>query len=158
GAGSRQGLGVLAVVDGIGFRDSKYASILNVVRSQQPDLFKLAPAQGNQFVIRRVPQRVPFVTEVFEPEGRLVGIWNHVRAPVLEILNATDSNLGIVDVNPVVGENVWLVDDQTNCQKIPIFQSIGGIQYFGRRGRIEFLEESGNGHCRDNVLRLQPFN
>jgi hypothetical protein len=34
-----------------------------------------------------------------------------VRAPVPIVLDATDFNLGGMDIDPIVGKELWLIDD-----------------------------------------------
>ena len=58
--------------------------------------------------------------EVLEPEARLARVGDHVGAPVLEVLDATDLHARVVDVDPVVGEEVGPVDDQADGQEVAV--------------------------------------
>ncbi len=56
-----------------------------------------------------------------------------------------------MDVNPVVGENVRLINNQANRQKIAVFETLRRRDDIGRRRGIEPADKLGQRHRRDDV-------
>ena len=74
-------------------------------------------ASADQLVIGRVPQAVALEAEVFEAEAGELLVRHHLRRPGAEVLDAADLDARLVDVDPVVGEQVRLVDDSATVMK-----------------------------------------
>ena len=75
------------------------------------------------------------------PQARQLLVGHHLRRPGAEVLNAPDLHARLVDVDPVVGEEVGLVDDQRDGDEIAIAQ-------LRRRRRAE----RGSGSMRGDEL------
>jgi hypothetical protein len=87
---------------------------LNVGILCQADPINLLLGKFNQFFIGHAPNLVALVAKIFHAQTRLSRIGNHVRTPVLKVLNASDFDFGRMNVNPIVRKKVGLVDDETH--------------------------------------------
>ena len=58
---------------------------------------------------------------------------------------------GVVDVDPVVGEDVLTVDHQRDADEVSIAEAVGGLAHVLRRGRVEPADELADGDARDEV-------
>src|SRR3546814_11291970 len=74
----------------------------------------------HQVRVRHRPQVVALVNEVLEPQRSRSGIGHHVRAPVLEVLDATHADIRRMDVDPVVREQLLGFDDQDYGQEVAV--------------------------------------
>ena len=97
------------------------------------------------------PHPVAFVHEVLEAEARAAFL-HHERRPRPVVLHATDLDVGVVDVDPVVGERVLLRDDERDRQVIAVVQLGRGL--FGAGGSTGgsiACAERAERHRRDHV-------
>src|SRR5665213_2153752 len=69
---------------------SHYVSVENVGRLQYSNLLQLRCRKLLQLFIRHRPQRIGFVAEIFEADPNFGSIRNHIRAPVIEYLQASE--------------------------------------------------------------------
>ena len=118
---------VAVVVDRIGFLLTHDAAVRHIFLGRQTDLRELSPGQRHQLVVGRRPQPVALEAEVFEPEASEFLVRHHLRRPGTEVLDAADLDARLVDINPVVGEQIRLVDDQRDGEEVAIAQLVGGI-------------------------------
>src|SRR2546428_2390549 len=100
------------------------------------------------------PQSVAFEAEVFESQACLALVGNHVRAPVLEVLDAPHLDRGIVDVDPVVRENIGPIDHHRDADEIAIGKAVRGAAYPLWRSGIQALHQLADGHAGDEVRAL----
>jgi hypothetical protein len=70
-----------------------------------------------------------------------VRIRHHPRTPVLEVLDAVDADPGLVDVDPVVGEKLWVVDGKRDRDKVAIPQAASRLRDLARGWRIESADK-----------------
>ena len=70
---------------------------------------------------RTLPQAVALEAEVFQAEAGHAG-GHHLRRPGLEVLHAADLHARIVDVDPVVVEQLCLAHDQHDGEEVAIAQ------------------------------------
>ena len=92
----------------------------------QPDPLELALPELDQIRVARAPEFVALVAEVLETEAGLRLVREHHGAPVLEVLDPADLDLGLVDVDPVVGEQLGSIDDQADGEEVAILELSGG--------------------------------
>ncbi len=145
------------VVHGIGLGHAEDASVLDLGPAGEADHFQLAGPQLDEPRIWSVPEGVTLRAEVFQPEAALAGVRDHVWAPVGEVLDASDLDVGGVYVDPVIGEEIALVDDETDGQEVPIGQAAGGIDDLGRGRRGQLEDELRDRHARDEVAARNLF-
>jgi len=100
---------VVLVIDRIGLGLAHHAAVDDIRLRDQADLGDLALRQRDQLRIRRGPQAVALEAEIFEPKAALAGR-HHLGRPRAEVLHPPDLHRRIVDVDPVVGEEIRLVD------------------------------------------------
>ena len=142
----REAIPVVGVVDRIRLRHPEDATVLNDFRLDQADMLELAFAEFDQFGVAGAPEPVSLVAEVFEAKAAPGLVRNHRRTPVLEILDPTDLDVGLVDVNPVVVEQVGFVDDQeADGEEVSILELSGGFANLLRGRGIELLISSVTG-------------
>ena len=114
---------------------------------------QFAPAESQQILVRRIPQPVAFEAEVFKPEAGEFLVRHHFRRPRTEILDASDFDARLVDIDPVVREEVGFVDDQRHGDEIAIAQLVGGCR--ARRFRGERMYEFADRRRRNDVTRRE---
>src|SRR4029077_9419665 len=68
---------------------------------------------------------VTLEAEVLETQAGELRIRHHFRRPRAEILDAADLDAGLVDVDPVVREQIGLVHDQRYGEEVAIAQALG---------------------------------
>ncbi len=118
---------VFGVVDRIGLRHPNDRSIVHlggVGKTEHADLLR---GERDQLLIGAVPQAVPFEAEVLHSEAGLLGIAEQVLAPVSEVLDPADLHAGRVDVDPVVREEVFLVEHQRHDEEVAIPKPLAGL-------------------------------
>ena len=93
----------------------------------EAELLDLAGGERDELVVVHVPQVVALEAEVLEADGRLARVGHHPRAPRAEVLDAADAHAGLVDVDPVVGEQVLAVDHQRDGQEVAVAQAARGV-------------------------------
>src|ERR1051325_7171760 len=100
------------VINRVSLGDSDDHGVLHLTGFHQTDLFHLALAQFDQLSVCHRPQPVTLETEILKAETGLLGVCDHVRAPVLEVLNAPHLHFGVMYIDPVIGEYIAAIDDQ----------------------------------------------
>src|SRR5207249_12160429 len=97
---------VIVVVNRIRFLLTNDAAIDKVPFPGKSDLNQLALGEFDQIGIARIPEAVVFEAEIFETVTDLVGIGHHLRRPRAEVLDATDFDAWIVNVDPIDRKSV----------------------------------------------------
>ena len=92
--------------------------------------------QRDQIGIGRRPQAVVFEAEIFKTDTSDRRIGHHFGRPAAEILHAADLHLAVVDIDPVVGEQIIRPDHQRDGQKVAIFQVDARAAMFAGSGWI----------------------
>ena len=82
---------------------------MHVVFACEADLGQLRLAERDQVLVGERPQSVALEAEVFEAEAGELLVGHHLRRPRAEVLDAADLDARLVDVDPVVGEQIRLV-------------------------------------------------
>src|SRR5229473_2539480 len=80
------------VVHGVGFGHADDCTILDFLHPGQPKLLDLPLCQLDQIAVRTGPQVIILEYEIFHAQAGFIGVWNHRRRPILEVLNAPDAN------------------------------------------------------------------
>ena len=94
------------VVDRIGLGHPHHAAVDDVRGVDQADRVDLAAAQRQQVGVGARPEVVALEAEVFQAEAGLARVGHQVGRPVLEVLDPAELDLGLVDVDPVVGKGL----------------------------------------------------
>src|SRR5437879_8376324 len=94
----------------------------------------------DEILVRHNPHCVAFKTEILQAEASLRWIGNHIRTPVLEILDSAELDAGIVNVDPVVGESIT-IKHQSHDQEIAIIELGSRGPYFLGSRRIKTLDQ-----------------
>ena len=115
-------LAVGAVIHRVGLLDAVHAPVDHVRALRQPHPRHLLRAELDQIRIGHVPQFVAFVAEVLQAQAGLALVRHHVRAPIFEVLDAAYFDIRLVDVNPVVGKEVRLIDDEADGEKVAVLE------------------------------------
>src|SRR4029077_18567096 len=123
----------------------------DVARRADADLGQLLRRELDELGVFHGPQAVALEAEVLEPEARLGLVGHHVRTPVLEVLDAADAHGGVVNVDPVVGEDARPVDHQRDADEVTVAQAVRGLPHPFRRRRIETVHELANRDAGDEV-------
>ena len=113
-------LAIISVIDRVSLGDTEHTAIFNVVEQGQADVNGFPLREFDQVRVRRVPQLVALCAKVLEAQTCLAWVRNHVRAPVLEILNPAHLDGRIVNVNPIVGKQVDLINDEAYGEEIAV--------------------------------------
>src|ERR1700704_3777738 len=107
---------------------------------------------GGELDQRRVvrgPQAIPLETEVLETEACLRLVRHHRWTPVLEVLNPSDADAWVVDVDPVVRKDVGSVDHQRDADEVAVGKTVRRVLHsFGGR-RVEPGDQLSDGDARD---------
>ena len=101
-------------------RQPRLADEDDLLRARLYKLGELPGCELDQGCVIRRPQAIALETEVLEPEACLGFVRHHGRAPVLEVLNSPDFYARIVDVDPVVGEDIGSIDHQSDADEVAI--------------------------------------
>ena len=86
-----------------------------------------------------------------------LGVGHHRLAPRAKVLDPTDAHVGVVDVDPVVGEEVVAADDERDRQEVAVAQARRGRQHRGRRRRVGDRDDVAQRQRRDHVLDLEAL-
>ncbi len=78
-------------------------------------------------------------------------IRHHVGAPVLEVLDAADLDGRIVNVDPVVREQLGAIDDHRHGDEVPILEIARRLLHGGRRAAAQAPHQMRQRHRRDDV-------
>ena len=115
-----------SIIHRISFRHTDHSAVFNVRGFDKTERFQLTLTQLNQVRILHSPQPVALEAEVFQPQARELAVRHHLGRPGAEVLDAANLDAGLVDVDPVVGEQIGLVDDQRHGEEVAITQVLGG--------------------------------
>src|SRR5690606_12768685 len=80
-------LTIFGIVDGIRLGNAKHTAIQYITGPGQPDAFKLLLRKLDEVRVRHGPEVVPFGAKVLQPQAGRRRIRDHIRAPVLEVLD-----------------------------------------------------------------------
>ena len=96
-----------------------------------PIFSTLGDRESRDLFVGHVPELVGFVAEVFQADPDLRWIGDHVRAPVVEDLQAADQHVGLLDVDPGVLERPAVglgdseaIDQQAHGDEVAIDQAV----------------------------------
>jgi hypothetical protein len=78
----------------------------------EPELLELAHREGDEVVVGHLPELVAGEAEVLHADAGLGRVGDHPWAPGAEVLDPADLDVGLVDVDPVVGKEVLAVEDE----------------------------------------------
>ena len=92
----------------------------------------------------------PSFTNNSRPEAG-AAVLHEIGRPPAEVLDAADLHVGVVDVDPVVGEAVGLGDHERDRDEVAVAQRVRGRDDVGRHRRVHRAEERGDRHRRDDV-------
>src|ERR1700674_2564514 len=98
---------------------------------------ELLGGERNQRRIVRGPQAIALEAEVLETEACLRLVRHHRWTPVLEVLNATDADTWVVDVDPVVRKDVRSVDHEGDTDEVAIGKTVRRLLHRYRGRRVE---------------------
>ena len=106
------------------------------MRTTQPSMTSLAATRPMASISRRpssirsaselVQRSSPSKQKYSSPRLLLRGVGDEVGRPVLEVLDPADPDVGLVDVDPVVGKRLGPVDDQNDREEVAILERLGG--------------------------------
>ena len=99
-------LSIMVIVNWIGFLLSDNTAVDDIPFLCQTDLHQLFFRQLNQVRVRRLPESIVLKTEVFEAVTSFVRVRHHLGRPGPEVLDPSNLDAGIVDIDPVVIEHV----------------------------------------------------
>ena len=125
--------GIVIVIDGIGLFLPNDRAADDILGLGQPELREFLRRQRDQIIIARRPQPITFEAEIFEADAGQAGIGHHFGRPAAEILHPPDLYLVVVDVDPVVGEQVFGADHQRNGEEIAVAQGTCLAEAGGQR-------------------------
>ena len=94
---------------------------------RRPSFSSSTLGQLDEVVVRHRPQVVADEAEVLEADAGLVGVGDHPGRPGAEVLDAADPHVRLVDVDPVVREEIFAVDDQRDREEVAIAQAERGV-------------------------------
>ena len=140
------------VVDRIGLRHSNNDAVENILLADKAELHAFASGQVYQGLIVGVPQLIPRLHEIFESERGVGWIRHHGWTPILEVLDAADFDLGGVDVDPVVVEHVFLVDDEADREEIPVAKLLRRFHDASGRCGVHGRDQLPYRHGRNEVI------
>ncbi len=157
----------VAEVAGVGLGHADHDGVERVCLVGQLELLHLAQRERLE---RRIGQRPEFVVvarEELEPHPHGVRVGHHVRAPVVEDLQAAHLDAGVLDVDPVVGYQVRpRIDRRRGLAQLPIQHANGdevavlqlgadaahAIRHVGLHRHRQILD----GHRRDDMVGAHP--
>ena len=150
-------LGVVGVVHRVGERHARDVALLDLRRVDEAELRELVLGQLDELVVVHLPQVVALEAEVLQADARLRLVRDHPRAPGAEVLDPADAHARVVDVDPVVREQVLAVDDQRDGEEVAVAQAL--------RGGLDLAGGGGAGHADgraqrqrgDHVAGLDPL-
>ena len=130
-----------AAVDDLGGRTRPIASI-----SRRPRAIRSA----SDMVQRSSPSKQKYS----RPRLRLGRVGDEVGRPVLEVLDAAEPDVGLVDVDPGVGEGLGPVDDQDDGEEVAILERLGRLDDLGGRRRVHGPDQVADRQGREEVLAV----
>src|SRR5436309_11277467 len=105
-------LSILGVVHRISLAYPDHESHLDLLCLRQPQLLELLGSHRHQVVVGHAPELVALEAEILHSDRSVAVVWNHPRAPRAEILDPPDLDARLMDVDPVVGEQVLAIDHE----------------------------------------------
>ena len=127
--------------------------------SSEPDPRQLFRGQRNGLLVGHLPHVVALEAEVLHAEARLPGT-HHVGAPRAEVLNPAGADAGVVEVDPVVGERLLVVDHERDQAQGAVAQAFGSLDDLLRRSGVEdqheLAERDARQHGVDRHLYRPP--
>ena len=102
----------------------------------QLELLDLLAGHLHELVVVHVPELVALEAEVLHADRGVALVGHHPRAPGLEVLDAQDLHAGLVDVDPVVREQILALDHQQHGEELAVAQAAGGVADIHRRLRL----------------------
>ena len=116
-------LGVVGVVHRVGLRHALDEAELELVAAGQAELLELAHAELDEVVVVHLPHLVAGEAEELEPDAGLGRVRDHPGAPGAEVLDAADLHVRVVDVDPVVREQVLAVEHHGDREEVAVAQA-----------------------------------
>src|SRR6202034_1361283 len=123
------------------------------------DLLNFGDREACHVGVGHLPEIVGVVAEVFQADPHLRRVGDHVRAPVVEDLQAPHQNVRFLDVDPGVFQRatVWFgdgeaVDQQTHGDEVTIDKTVGDGANVRGDFDIERVDEIANGHGGEDVV------
>src|SRR4029077_4741200 len=117
-ADGAQRLLVVLVVDRIRLRHTHDARVADPLPLDQADRFQFGGGHLDELRVRERRDVIAGRAEVLEAQAGLRPIRHHVGAPVLEVLDAADLDGRIVNVDPVVREQLGAIDDHRHGDEV----------------------------------------
>ena len=117
--------------------------------------YELALALLDQVVVGLGPHVVALVHEELEPQTR-APVLDQIRRPPPEVLDPSDLDRRVVDVDPVVGKAVRLGDDERDGDEVAVAQRVGRRQDRRADGRVHRAQERADRHRRDHLGARVP--
>src|SRR5207247_10933517 len=96
---------------------------------------EVAGAGLDERVVVQRPEVVAGAAEVLEADASRRRVGHHPRAPGAVVLDAPDAHRGLVDVDPVVREEVLAVDDERDGQEVAVAKTNRGLAQLLGPGR-----------------------
>ena len=118
-------LGIVLVIDGVGLFLAHDRTADDIRRIAQAEDFHFLRGERDEIVVGRCPEAVAFEAEIFKTDTGDIAVGHHFGRPRTEILNAADLHLAVVDVDPVVWEQVLRLDLQRHGEEVAVLQPAG---------------------------------
>src|SRR4051794_3035450 len=150
-ADDAKSVAIMLVIDRIGLGLADHGAIDDFGIADEVQRAQLPLRLSKELLVALGPELVTLIAEIFHADARVVGIWDQLLRPGTEVLDPSDLHLGRVDVDPIVREQVPLLEDQRNDEEIAVAQPGGRIAHRRRRRRDHVLDELRQRH-RGNEL------
>src|SRR5215207_1821203 len=152
-----------AEVRRVRLRHAQHTAVEHVLALDEADALELLGAELDQVGVGHVPELLALVHEVLEADPhRIPAIGHHVRAPVVEHLDAADLYAAVLHVDPVVLHrrgwlgafhlHVKLLEQQPDGEEVAVHESVGDLAHLGGRRRCGLLHELLHRHRREEVV------
>src|SRR5258708_3459475 len=145
---------ILIIVDWISLWLAHDKPSENLFRLTHFELQQILATKLHEILVTRCPQAITLETKIFQSQAGFALVGHHVSAPVLQVLHPPAPNLGIMQIDPVIGEQLCPVDNQGDRQKITILQLISRLPNVSRERRITGLDQFAHGQRRNIVGSL----
>ncbi len=142
---------VLGIVDRVGLGLADDDTPGDVSSLGEAELFDLPGREVDELVVGQGPGAVTAVAEVLHADGGSAGIGDEVGAPVAEVLDAANADVGGVDVEPVVGEEAGAADDEADEDEVAVSEGGGGLDDLGGRSGTQAGDEVIERHGADEL-------
>src|SRR4030095_3765872 len=103
------------------------ATIAQVPSPRQSNLNQFVLGKLDQVAVARLPESIMFEAEIFEAVANFVGLGHHLRRPGAEVLNATNLDAWIVNVDPVVIKHAPIFQDQHHGEEIAVLETFSSM-------------------------------